>query len=94
MVGDWGPIHPAKGLEITAVIENSYVLADAKFSGFHHRCIHHFPCQLRRDAVFLDPDTFLHLKMYCVLITSHFAAAFAVPQNHGSRDGRSRFIDD
>jgi hypothetical protein len=41
---DRGPIHPAKGLEIPAVIENSYVLADAKFSGFRHRCIHHFLC--------------------------------------------------
>src|SRR6202030_2481417 len=26
-----GPIHPAKGLEIAAVIENRYVLANAKF---------------------------------------------------------------
>src|SRR6266436_6254609 len=31
---DRGPIHPAKGLEIVAVIENSYVLANANFSGF------------------------------------------------------------
>src|SRR5882757_2251739 len=50
---DRGPIHPAKGLEIAAVIENRYVLADAKFCGFGHCCIHHFLCQLRRDAVFL-----------------------------------------
>src|SRR6202020_3680268 len=31
---DRGAIHPAKGLEISAVIENRYVLANAKFSGF------------------------------------------------------------
>src|SRR5207245_4988962 len=31
---DRGPIHPAKGLEIAAVIENRYVLGNAKFSGF------------------------------------------------------------
>src|SRR5882724_7575534 len=49
-----GPIHPAKGLEIAAIIENGYVLADAKFSGFSHCCIHHFLCQLKRNAVFLD----------------------------------------
>src|SRR6266487_4173362 len=48
-----GPIHPAKGLEIAAVIENRYVLGNAKFSGFRHRFIHHFLCQLIRDAVFL-----------------------------------------
>src|SRR5208282_6052236 len=41
---DRGAIHPAKGLEISAVIENRYVLANAKFSGFRHRCIHHFLC--------------------------------------------------
>src|SRR5580704_18022228 len=42
-----GPIHPAKGLEIAAVIENRHVLANAKFSGFRHCCIHHFLCELR-----------------------------------------------
>src|ERR1700731_3598839 len=31
---DRGPIHPAKGLEIAAVIENRYVLGNTKFSGF------------------------------------------------------------
>ncbi len=41
---DQGPIHPAEGLEIAAVIENRYVLADDKFSGFRHRWIHHFLC--------------------------------------------------
>src|SRR6202051_1169425 len=46
-------IHPAKGLEIAAVVENRYVLANAKFSGFRHRCIHHFLRKLIRDAVFL-----------------------------------------
>src|SRR5258707_1878919 len=29
---DGGPIHPAKGLEITAIVENRYVLGNAKFS--------------------------------------------------------------
>src|ERR1700730_13921515 len=47
------PIHPAEGLEIAAVIDNRYVLANAQLSGFRHRFIHHFLCQLRRDAVFL-----------------------------------------
>jgi hypothetical protein len=32
------------GLEIPAVIENRYVLANSNFSGFRHRCIHHFLC--------------------------------------------------
>jgi len=41
---DRSPIHPAKGLEIAAVIENRYVLGNANFSGFRHRCIHHFLC--------------------------------------------------
>src|SRR6266446_726088 len=41
---DRGPIHPAKGLEVTPVIENRYVLANANFSGFRHRCMHHFLC--------------------------------------------------
>src|SRR5229473_5549548 len=41
---DRGTIHPAKGLEIAAVIENRYVLGNAKFSGFRHRFIHHFLC--------------------------------------------------
>src|ERR1700730_1915349 len=50
---DRGPIHPAEGLEIAAVIENRYVLADVKCSGFRHRCIRHFLGQLRRDTVFL-----------------------------------------
>jgi len=39
-----GPIHPAKGLEIAAVIENRHVLGNAKFSGFRHRFINHFLC--------------------------------------------------
>src|ERR1700687_3119012 len=39
---DRGPVHPAKGLEIAAVIQNRYVFANAEFSGFRHRCIHHF----------------------------------------------------
>src|SRR5580692_2951555 len=39
---DRGPIHPAKGLEIAAVIENRYLLGNTKFSGFRHRFIHHF----------------------------------------------------
>jgi len=42
MVGIGAPFHPAECLEIAAVIENRYALADAKFSGFRHRCIHHF----------------------------------------------------
>src|SRR5713101_3871981 len=50
---DRGAIHPAKGLEIAAVIENRYVLRNAKFSGFRHRFIHHFLSELRRNAVFL-----------------------------------------
>src|ERR1700675_2222270 len=41
---DRGPIHSAKGLEIAAVIENRYVLGNAKFSGFRQRFIHHFLC--------------------------------------------------
>jgi hypothetical protein len=49
-----GPVHPAECLEIPAVIENRYVLGNGKLSGFCHRCIHHFLCQLRRDTVFLD----------------------------------------
>jgi len=52
---DRGPIHPAKGLEITAVIEDRYVLGNAKFSGFRHRLIHHFLGQLGRDAVVSSP---------------------------------------
>jgi hypothetical protein len=39
---DRGSIHPVKGLEIAAVIENRDVLGYAKFSGFRHRFIHHF----------------------------------------------------
>src|SRR3984885_10106809 len=31
---DRGAIHPAECLEIAAVVENRYVLANAKFSGF------------------------------------------------------------
>src|SRR6202171_4828950 len=50
---DRGPVHPAKGLEIAAVIENRYVLANANLSGFRYRRIHHFLCELGRDAVFL-----------------------------------------
>jgi hypothetical protein len=37
-------MHPAKGLEIAAIIENHYVLANAKFSGFCHCGIHHLLC--------------------------------------------------
>src|ERR1700731_3353549 len=37
---DRGPIHPAKGLEITAVIEDRYVLGNAKFSGFRIAAAH------------------------------------------------------
>src|SRR5712691_2479107 len=39
---DRGPIHPAECLEIAPIIENRYVLANADFSGFRHRFIHHF----------------------------------------------------
>jgi hypothetical protein len=39
---DRGSIHPAKGLEIAAVVENCHVLGNAKFYGFRHRLIHHF----------------------------------------------------
>jgi hypothetical protein len=39
---DRSPIHPAKGLEIAPVIEDRYVLANAKVSGFCHHRIHHF----------------------------------------------------
>src|SRR5258708_29553454 len=49
---DRSSIHPPKGLEIAAVIENRYVLGNAKFSSFRQRFIHHFLCQLVRDAVF------------------------------------------
>src|SRR6266404_6520704 len=38
---DRSPIHPAKGLEIAAVVENRDVLGNADFSGFRHRLIHH-----------------------------------------------------
>src|SRR2546426_4502086 len=41
---DRGPIHPAECLELAPVIENRYVLANATFSGFRHRFIHHFLC--------------------------------------------------
>src|SRR5439155_23950516 len=37
-----GPIHAAKSLEIAPIIENRYVLANAKLFGFRHRLIHHF----------------------------------------------------
>src|SRR5258708_37575125 len=50
---DRGPIHPAKGLEIAAVIEDRHVLGNADFSGFRHRFFHHFLCQFGRNAVFL-----------------------------------------
>src|SRR5229473_5103885 len=33
-----GPIHPAKRLEIAAVIENSYILGHAKLFGFRQGC--------------------------------------------------------
>ena len=33
---------PILCIEIAAVIENRYVLANVKCSGFRHRCIHHF----------------------------------------------------
>jgi hypothetical protein len=32
------------GLEISTIIENHDVLADARFSGFRDGCIHHFLC--------------------------------------------------
>src|ERR1700730_86215 len=66
-----GPIHPAKGLEIAAVIEHRHVLANAKFSGFRHCCIHHLLCQLRRNAVFLHDVSHWtppSLDMYCALV--------------------------
>src|SRR3984893_13889686 len=66
-----GPIHPAKGLEIAAVIEDRHVLANAKFSGLCHCCIHHLLCELRRNAVFLhDVSHWSHssLDMYCALV--------------------------
>src|SRR6202162_5942619 len=50
---DRSPIHPPKGFEIAAVIEDRYVLGNAKFSSFRQRFIHHFLCQLIRDAVLL-----------------------------------------
>src|SRR3981189_1226014 len=50
---DRGPIHPPKGLEIAAVIENRHVLGNADFPGFCPRFFHHFLCQLGRNAVFL-----------------------------------------
>src|ERR1700694_2353454 len=68
---DRGPIHPGKGLEISAVIENRYVLCNAKFSRFRHRCIHHFLCELRGDAVFLHHVSHLNppsLDTDCALI--------------------------
>src|SRR5258708_21047342 len=36
---DRGPIHPAKGLEIAAVIENRHVFGNANFSAFRHPSI-------------------------------------------------------
>src|SRR5437667_11930415 len=68
---DRGPIHPAKGLEIAAVIENRYVLANANLSGFRHCRIYHFLCELRRDAVFLHHVSHLNppsLDTYCASI--------------------------
>src|ERR1700680_808541 len=68
---DRGPIHPAKGLEIAAVIENRYVLANANLSGFRHCRIHHFLCELRRDAVFLHHVSHLNppsLDTHCASI--------------------------
>src|SRR6476619_3915405 len=66
-----GPIHPAKGLEIAAVVEDRHVLANAEFSGFRHCCIHHLLCELRRNAVFLhDVSHWTHssLDMFCALV--------------------------
>jgi hypothetical protein len=37
---DRDPIHPAKGLEIAAVIENRHVFGNAKFSGFRIAAAH------------------------------------------------------
>src|SRR5437660_192754 len=68
---DRSPIHPAKGLEIAPVIENRYVLADAKFSGLRHRRSHHFLCQLRRDAVFLH-----HVRHWTPSFSWSFPTAF------------------
>src|SRR6202166_1029324 len=68
---DRSAIHPAKGLEIAAVIENRYVLANANLSGFRHCRIHHFLCELRRDAVFLHHVSHLNppsLDTHCASI--------------------------
>src|SRR5712672_4308030 len=73
------PIRPSNqsaGLEIAPVIENRHVLGNAKFSGFRHRRIHHFLCELIGDAVFLhDVSHWTHssLDMCCALVgcTSH-----------------------
>src|SRR6266481_5479099 len=46
---DRGPIHPAKGLEIPAIVENRHVLDNAKFSGFRQRRIHHLLCKFKRN---------------------------------------------
>src|SRR4029077_19898701 len=67
---DRSSIHPAKGLEIAAVIQNRDVLANANFSGFRHRRIHHFLCELRRDAVFLHHVSHLNppeRHTYCAI---------------------------
>src|SRR5437899_7411078 len=41
---DRGTIHPAECLEIASVIENRYVLANSKLSGFRHGFGQHFLC--------------------------------------------------
>src|ERR1700732_1049375 len=76
---DRGPIHPAKSLEIAAIIENGYVLADAKFSGFRHCCIHHFLRQLKRDTELLHYICHWTPSSICLLTISAlraFEAAF------------------
>src|SRR6202022_5141268 len=83
---DRAPIHPAKGLEIAAVIENRYVLANANLSGFRHRRIHHFLCELRRDAVFLHHVSHLNppsLDTYCALIGVWVATRTGTPRRAG-----------
>src|SRR6266436_2984961 len=83
---DRGPIHPAKGLEIAAVIENRYVLANANLSGFRHCRIHHFLCKLRRDAVFLHHVSHLNppsLDTYGALIGVWVAARTGTSRRAG-----------
>src|SRR5882724_5888629 len=86
--GDRSSIHPTEGLEIAAVIENRHVLANANFSGFRQRRIHHFLRELRRDAVFLHHVSHLKppsLDTYCALI----AVWVATRTGTSRRAGRS-----